>query len=412
MTPSTTNVVAALALALTHIFGLVALHGMLYRVGYFGALLQIWREGPHQLPDSSNSILTFYTGIGPLDRLLALASVMFSSVTDGSRPQLSLYAVHFGGQYLGILAVMMIEGLREGNKSNTFRFFSIWACAIQIFSYGLVMPLYGILHLLTSRASQVSGLNLAESTRIAHRASVKMVPEAMVVGYIIPAILMSVPLFPNSLHQWFGGLWQGSPVWAMLVQKAFASYYSKRRRTTSISHLQYDLKVVEKAEGGAAAAGLDAPPPPPPMEETRGSSAYLLSRVYSFAFICCVASQLGPLIVTLAVAVCPAVFPPYLRAAWALTEVFAPPPFYTSEKMRSMASAMHGFFQYDQYVGSTAAVIWASALYVNSRRTPLNGKGWVRLAFVITAFSLGAGPAGAVVWLMWEREQQLLVLNY
>ncbi|KAI1637173.1 hypothetical protein F4809DRAFT_335406 [Biscogniauxia mediterranea] len=403
MMPSTTNVVAALALALTHIFGLVALHGMLYRVGYFGALLQIWREGPHHLPDSSNSILTFYTGIGPLDRLLALASVMFASVTDGSRPQLSLYAVHFGGQYLGILAVMMIEGLREGNKSNTFRFFSIWACAIQIFSYGLVMPLYGILHLLTSRASQVFGLNLAESTRIAHQASVKMVPEAMVVGYIIPAVLMSVPLFPNSLHQWFGGLWQGSPVWAMLVQKAFASYYSKRRRTTSISHLQYDLKV-EKAEG---AAGLDAPPPP---MENRGS-AYVLSRVYSFAFICCVASQLGPLMVTLAVAVCPAAFPPHLRAAWAMTEVFVPPLFYASGKMQSMGSAMHGFFQYDQYVGSTAAVIWSSALYVNSRRTPLNGKGWVRLAFVITAFSLGAGPAGAVVWLMWEREQ-LLVLNY
>ena len=162
------------------------------------------------------------------------------------------------------------------------------------------------------------------------------------------------------------------------MQKAFASYYSKRRRTTSISHLQYDLKVVEKAEGGAAAAGLDAPSPPLPMEENRGSSAYLLSRVYSFAFICCVASQLGPLMVTLAVAVCPAVFPPHLRAAWAVTEVFAPPPFYTSETMRSMGAAMHGFFQYDQYVGSTAAVIWASALYVNSRRTPLNGKGWVR----------------------------------
>ncbi|KAI5922214.1 hypothetical protein F4810DRAFT_675010 [Camillea tinctor] len=403
MTPSTTNIIAALALTLTHIFGWIALHGMLYRVGYIEALLRIWREGPYNLPDSSNSILTFYTGIGPLDRLLALASVMFASVTNGSRPQLSLYAVHFGGQYLGILAVMMIEGLREGNKSNTFRFFSIWACAIQIFSYGLVMPLYGIIHLLSSRASQAFSLRLAESTRIAHQASLKMVPEAMVIGYIIPAILMSVPLFPNSLHQWFGGLWQGSPIWAMLVQKAFASYYSKRRRTTSISHIQYDLKF-EKAEG---AAGLDVSPP---QIENRGS--IYLSKVYSFAFICCVASQLGPLLVTIAVAVLPAIFPPHLRAAWTMSEVFMPPLFYTSTKMQSMASAMHGFFHYDQYVGSTAAIIWSSALYINSRRTPLNGKGWVRLAFVITAFSLCAGPAGAVVWLMWEREQQLLATNY
>ncbi|KAI0592958.1 hypothetical protein F4775DRAFT_56182 [Biscogniauxia sp. FL1348] len=405
MAPSTTNIIAALVLALIHIFGLVALHGMLYRVGYFGALLQIWREGPYHLPGSSNSILTFYTGIGPLDRLLALASVMFASVTDGSRPQLSLYAVHFSGQYLGILAVMMIEGLREGNRSNTFRFFSIWACAIQIFSYGLVMPLYGIVHLLSSRASQAFGLGLAESTRVAHQASLKMVPEAMVIGYVIPAVLMSVPLFPNALHQWFGGLWQGSPVWAMLVQKAFASYYSKRRRTTSISHIQYDLK----AEG-ATAAGLDASSPQPPPQMGNRGPAYL-SRVYSFAFACCVAAQLGPLAATAAVAVCPAAFPPALREAWTVAEVFAPPLFCTSEQMRSMAAAMHGFFQYDQYVGSTAAIVWSSALYINSRRAPLNGKGWVRLAFVITAFSLCAGPAGAVVWLMWEREQ-LLLLNY
>ncbi|KAI1495544.1 hypothetical protein F5X99DRAFT_422837 [Biscogniauxia marginata] len=402
MALGTTNIVAALALILAHIFGLIALHGMLYRIGYFGALLQLWREGPYHLPDSSNSILTIYTGISPLDKLLALASVMFSSVTDGSRLQLSLYAVHFGGQYLGMLGVLMIEGLREGNQSNSFRFFSLWTCAMQIFSYGLFMPLYGIIHLLTSRTSRGYSITSAESSRIANQMSLKMIPESLLIGYVIPAVLMSLPFFSNFLHQWFGGLWQGSPVWAMVLQKAFTAYYSKRQTTPSRRNSQYELKV-EKAEG---TGGLCASQ----TQLENGSSVYL-SKVYSFAFICCIASQLGPLILVTVVALCPTIFPPQLREVWTISEVFVPPLFYTSKKMESMGSAMHGFLQYDQYVGSTAAVIWSSVLYINSRRTPLNGKGWLRLAFVITGFSLCAGPAGAVVWLMWEREQ-LLALNY
>lgn len=104
-----------------YVFGANALYGLLFRNGYYHALLRLRDEGPHHLPDSSNDILDRYTGINLLDKLLTLASVMFANVTDGSSPQLSLYAFHFGGQYLAILVVITIEGLRSGNQSSPLR---------------------------------------------------------------------------------------------------------------------------------------------------------------------------------------------------------------------------------------------------------------------------------------------------
>lgn len=113
--------VVFVALLLVYGFGTSALYGLLWRNGYYEALVRLRNEGPHYLPGSSNFILTQYTRIAPLDKLLTLATVMFSNVTDGSLPQLSLYSFHFGGQYLALLVVIAIEGLRSGNQANSLR---------------------------------------------------------------------------------------------------------------------------------------------------------------------------------------------------------------------------------------------------------------------------------------------------
>jgi hypothetical protein len=115
------NQIATLALTLTHGFGLNAMYGLAYRNGYYDDLIRLRDVGPHHLPGSLNPVLTRYCGISPLDDLLTLASVMFANITDGSCPQLSVYAIQFGGQFLGILNVITMEAQRKGNQSNTFR---------------------------------------------------------------------------------------------------------------------------------------------------------------------------------------------------------------------------------------------------------------------------------------------------
>ena len=98
------------------VFSVYRIWGTLWQNGYFEALIHLWNHGPYVLPGSSNPILTTYTPIRPFDQLVTFSIVLFANVTDGSLPQFSLFAFHFTGQWASILIIVLLEGLREGNK--------------------------------------------------------------------------------------------------------------------------------------------------------------------------------------------------------------------------------------------------------------------------------------------------------
>lgn len=106
------------AIGLIHAFGINSMYGLVYRNGYYDALIQLRDHGPHLLPGSNVPILKKFTGIGLLDKVLTLAGVMFANVTDGSTPQLSLYAFHFAGQLVSVFTLILIEGKRQGNEGS------------------------------------------------------------------------------------------------------------------------------------------------------------------------------------------------------------------------------------------------------------------------------------------------------
>ena len=53
---------------------------------------------------------------------------------------------------------------------------------------------------------------------------------SITVGYIVPSILMCLPLSSSVLHQWLGGFWQGFPVWVTLMQYTFCFWRRKLSR--------------------------------------------------------------------------------------------------------------------------------------------------------------------------------------
>ena len=112
------NRVALVALSSIYVFGIYSMYGLVHRNGYYDALIRLRDYGPHLLPGSDIPILTRFTGIGPLDKVLTLAGVMFANITDGSTPQLSLYAFQFAGQLVPVFMVTQIEGNRLGNQGN------------------------------------------------------------------------------------------------------------------------------------------------------------------------------------------------------------------------------------------------------------------------------------------------------
>ena len=113
--PPLASRVSIAALTLIHAFGVNSMYGQVWRNGYIQALLKLREVGPYHLPGSKTPILTTFTGIGPLDKVLTLAGVLFANINDGSTPQLSLYAFYFAGQLVSVFTVLFVEGGRRGN---------------------------------------------------------------------------------------------------------------------------------------------------------------------------------------------------------------------------------------------------------------------------------------------------------
>ena len=111
---------AILILLLICAFGLFSMWAMIFRNGYYHALVRLRDYGPHVLPGSNTSIVQTYTGIGLLDYELTVLQCVFANVTDGSALELSLYAFYFAGQLVSVIAILMIESMRIGHRNSIF----------------------------------------------------------------------------------------------------------------------------------------------------------------------------------------------------------------------------------------------------------------------------------------------------
>ena len=85
-------------------------------------------------------------------------------------------------------------------------------------------------------------------------------------------------------------------------------------------------------------------------------------------------------------------------------EVFLPLNIWTGDQVSNMVQGAHGCFQYDQYVGSTSAITWATTLRYNMCNKSMSDRQWAQLAFEIVGYSAVAGPTGALVMLFWKRD--------
>lgn len=92
--------------------------GLIYRNGYYDALVYLRDYGPHLLPGSDTPLQQQYTGIGLLDYWLTVLQCVLANVTDGSALHLSLYSFQFAGQLVSVMTIIMVEGMRQGNKKS------------------------------------------------------------------------------------------------------------------------------------------------------------------------------------------------------------------------------------------------------------------------------------------------------
>jgi len=83
------------------------------------ALMEHLRDvGPRILTGTDAPIKQIYTGIKPLDAQLGVLTVFFWEIVDGSTPHACLYGIRFGVQVMVMWGLVMIEGMRAGNKGS------------------------------------------------------------------------------------------------------------------------------------------------------------------------------------------------------------------------------------------------------------------------------------------------------
>lgn len=256
---------------------------------------------------------------------------------------------------------------------------------MQTVTYGCGMPLYCLAHLFIS--STATADKMTASKFVDHRNVEKLedLPLSIIVGYGVPTVLMCIPLDNNLLHQWLGAVWQGHPLWILLLQWLLRALRTGR---------------VEQAEAA----------------NKRKANTRHLSRVRNRAYLFALGAAAITHIATLAVIAQRALFP-RLFSQWAqesitLQNVYRPPPLLTNSPLKSMELAVLNFLQYDMYCGSFTSNFWALSLYLESRRAPLGVGEGLSLGFKILSLCIAAGPSAVLVFLMYIRDEETSMANY
>ena len=112
-------ITATAVLACVTAFAIISILDLTRRNG-FASMTSETRGVPgaplHDAPNEPS--LTTFVGIEPIDTVLRILVGFFYPCVNGKHPELSLLCVLFCGQMLPLHTIMMLEGLRSGNKST------------------------------------------------------------------------------------------------------------------------------------------------------------------------------------------------------------------------------------------------------------------------------------------------------
>ncbi|KAF7561784.1 hypothetical protein G7046_g2333 [Stylonectria norvegica] len=355
------------------IFGLNALTGQLSRSGYLSFINSLLADPASRLPGSEALLLKRYTGVAALDHAFAVGNVIFASVTDGSRPELSLLAFCFGGQLVAFLSVVMVESQRVARGSGIIFNPIVWGLIMQAVGFGVVAPVFFVVHLIYS-----SRLPLLETVHLRDPTKLQVVGPAFTFGYFLLTCFLVYPFSLSQVHQWSNAIWQVFPLHVVAWQLLFSS-------------------VIKRLSIGAR---LDVP------KTQIDRSA--LNHAYGFAWNVAVTTQLCTYAVLLASWIVPGLFPAGVARALTVDKVFIPGSPYSHAPMASAAAAMHEFFKYDLYTGFAGALVWGVHLLSQVRPVLASSRAKREFAKGIIQSVFFAGPGGALVAIMQHRDETAL----
>lgn len=143
----------------------------------------------------------------------------------------------------------------------------------------------------------------------------------------------------------------------------------------------------------------------PFFSDNNRASMSSLRWVYAFAFINASLSHLVSWIVSLATVIVPALFEKRFQEALHPANVFFIPLPWSGLMAENVGHGVHVFLRWDYMIGSAGVLLWAIHLYSVAHKQILSTVSWPSLLFKTALIATLAGPAGAAVELIWERDE-------
>ncbi|OBT64700.1 hypothetical protein VE03_05827 [Pseudogymnoascus sp. 23342-1-I1] len=345
-----------------------------FRVGTFDLIESISQKAPHLLLGGPAVLRTVYSHIGPLDALLTSLIPFFWPVVTGAMPELSLFGVYMGGQLLSCLALVVIEGEREGNAWGPIGFPTIWATSWVFIPFGFVQPVHNLVHVLFSRLGRGKGQVDANAIS-ANAKRIALLPVSLTLGYIIPSFVVCLPspeVVSHHSRQGFLAAWQFFAIWTAVSQFILTKLVSDNK----INRL---LGTGESPQRKAATA-----------------------LRYTYNFVLAVTGLTHSLI--LVVVLCYALIQSYSPITADQLHpllVFQPISPFSNEKLEAFERGILSLLQHDTYFAGASSLVWA--LYLYSNVTP--HATFAMLVGKATVFTVLFGPCGAALAVMKERDE-------
>ncbi|PYI09224.1 hypothetical protein BO78DRAFT_337965 [Aspergillus sclerotiicarbonarius CBS 121057] len=352
----------------------------LYAIWYYAevnGLLSLARESiaRNTLPGSDAPLRTTYTGLPQLDHLLTTLTTFFWPTTDGSHPALTLHTLGFAGTFGTAWILITLESWRRGNAWTLAAYPLVFGLSAQTLTFAFAAPLYCALQLSTSITSQApTAVNIHIPRSVLHA-----LPWVFAVSYILPSTLMILPIseaLTTDLKQIFIALWQPFPAYISILLTVMNAVFSPLTST----------------------------------DRTGRKDLRALSFVYAFAFANTAITHLVTWTISLTTILAPAILDERFRGELHPNIVFGNPTPWTSPvvQVQSVAEGVHAFLRWDYLIGSVGMVVWAGALHAGAQRVVYGAVGWWRLIVKVVLLAVVAGPVGAAVELVWERDELVM----
>jgi hypothetical protein len=372
-----------LTLASLSVLGYFGLHHLGHNDGLFPQLEQVSKTYP--IPTSNESL----KGLGGV-----LVGFFYPTIS-GEHPGLTLACYLFVGQALSLWTVIMLEGNRAGNRWRIISFTTLFGVAMQLVGGAVVIPLYFLVHLLTSPTTTTSSTSTSKQTLAIPPQTQLATPLALLLGLGIPTVLMSLPS-PSilSYQQRINAilLWQAFPIWTNALQFV----------------LSYIL------------------PTPSPSFSSSSSTTHhhhhlLLRCLYLPPIILSALAHISALTLALTPLLAPSAFSATTAQQWPAAILGLPPNPFAEVKAQSVAEGALWFIQYDYAVCGWAFLLWA-AVVAGGRKVGQRARegrnsadsgwdgigGWVWKGMEVLGKAVVLGPLAAGALLVWERDEAVL----